>query len=369
MRRTRRKFLEDAFFLGAMTAGPVGLLACGGNGKEADTSGTSAASSGSAGGAGPNPGGGYVPPNDGGTWEMADPEASGWSTQGLEDLVALVGASKSNSFMLLADGRIVVEAYFNGTTVDSRFDVASVQKSVISTLVGLARAKGLLDLDDAISKYLAPGWSKASAAEEGAITLRQAMTHSTGLSPKTLAKAADPGTTYDYNSFAYQKLRLVLEAATGLGIQELSAQWLFDGIGMGSTWKDRGSVDPVGSPQWGIEASARDLARFGLLAQRKGAWGATKVLEPGWFDEAWTSSSVKNDYGLLWWLLGKGKFKGKAPSDLVAALGAKDQKVYVVPSMKVVVTRQGDAPGMVTEAESDFDAVLLEAIAAARLPT
>jgi hypothetical protein len=108
------------------------------------------------------------------------------------------------------------------------------------------------------------------------------------------------------------------------------------------------------------------MARFGLFAQRSGAWSSGQVTSPGWFAEAWTSSAVKADYGLLWWLQGKGTLKGKAPPDLVSALGARDQKIYVAPSLDVVVTRQGLAAGAASEAESNFDVLLLSAIAAAR---
>jgi hypothetical protein len=72
--------------------------------------------------------------------------------------------------------------------------------------------------------------------------------------------------------------------------------------------------------------------------------------------EAFASSQQHNpSYGLLWWLNGKAKHPqgGKivdgpliptAPPDLVAALGALGRKVYVVPSLDLVVTRLGDEP-------------------------
>ena len=69
----------------------------------------------------------------------------------------------------------------------------------------------------------------------------------------------------------------------------------------------------------------------------------------------------------MWWLQGRGSLSGEAPPDLVSALGAGDQKIYVVPSFKTVVTRQGDAGGTGGNAETDFDVVLARAIAAARV--
>ena len=308
----------------------------------------------------------YAPPTGAGAWATVDPSAAGFSPTGLEALRDVVQQNDSSSFMILVGGRILVEWYFKGADASTRLDVASVQKSVTSTLVGLARDRALLDLDDHVSDYLPVGWSNATPAQEGAITLRHLMTHSSGLSPVDLRRVAAPGTVFDYNTPAYQKLRPVLETAAGMDINALSRAWLFDAIGVQGGWADRGEVDPTGAPIWGLLLSARDMARFGLFAQRSGVWAGQPIASPGWFAEAWTPAATKADYGLLWWLQGRGTLRNKAPVDLVSALGARDQKIYVVPSLELVVTRQGLAAGAQTDAESNFDLVLLKAIADAR---
>lgn len=361
----------------AGTGGTSG--AAGGNntgGSSSGAGGSDAGGSGgdNAGGTSANGGAGgsksegdYFPPNDSDDWETADPVATGWSPDGLTALLDLVEQNKSSSFMMLVNGRVLVEEYFMGAKAQTRTDVASVQKSFTSTLLGLARDKGLLKFDDFVSSYLAPGWSNATTEQEAQITLLHLMTHASGLSPNTLNYATPPGTAFDYNTPAYQKLRLVLEKASGLDINALSKQWLFDAIGVGGEWAPRDNQDPTGATIWGLELSARDMARFGLFAQHTGVWAGTPITKDGWFAEAWTPCAVRKDYGLLWWLQGKGGLGAKgAPADLVSALGARDQKIYVVPSLKLVVTRQGLAAGTESEAESDFDLVLLKAIADAR---
>ena len=314
----------------------------------------------------PTGNGDYFPPNGSDTWETADPAATGWSQAGLDAVARMVEANKSSSFMLLADGRILLEKYFMGATATTRTDVASVQKSVTSTLASLARDRDLLAFDDKVSTHLGAGWSKASAADEARITVRHLMTHASGLAPKTLTKAAEPGTVFDYNTEAYQKVRAVLEKVAGKDVNALSREWLFDALGIGGTWADRGEVDVTGAAIWGLSLSARDMARFGLFAQRGGVWAGKAITATGWFAEAWTPSATKADYGLLWWLQGRGSLKGAAPADLVSALGARDQKIYVVPSMRAVITRQGLAAGAASETESDFDRALLKAVADAR---
>ncbi len=270
--------------------------------------------------------------------------------------------------MMLSGGRILTENYFAGLTAATANDVASVQKSVASTLLGIAQEKRLLSLDDAVSKYLAAGWSTATPADEGKITIRHLMTMSSGLND-ALRKVAEPGKTFDYNTPAYQKTRPILEKAAGMEINALTRAWLFDGISVsaGTVWKPRpdGETDSTGAAQWGLYMTARDMARFGLVSLRRGAWGERRLIQSSWYDEAWASSKVQADYGLLWWLMGKRNIPG-APKDWVAGLGARDQKIYVVPSLDLVVTRQGLAAGEESEHSSNFDLALFKAIAAAR---
>jgi CubicO group peptidase (beta-lactamase class C family) len=292
------------------------------------------------------------------------------SDDGVAALVELVGSVGSDSFVLSWEGRIVAEQYWNGHDATFARDLASAQKSVTSTLIGLARDRGLLTLDDPASEYLPAGWTAATPAEEAAITIRHLLTMSSGLNPRNLRRAADAGTVWEYNTDAYQKLRRVLEAAAGTDINSLSKDWLFDAIGLtGPTpWAARGNLtDAVGDPAFGLTLSARDMVRFGLFAMRGGQWAGEQITAVDWFDEAWTPTPLKRDYGYLWWLLGQGPMqRAGTPTDLVAALGAQDQKIYVVPSTGVVLARQGRAAGESTLNESDFDVALVKALVSAR---
>lgn len=316
----------------------------------------------------------YVPPShDAGPWETADAADVGWSADGLEAVARLVEASNSSTLTVVIAGHLVLERYVGEATATSVQDIASCQKSVTSTLVGLSVAEGELELDQPVSDLLSAGWSRAAPAAEGRITVRHLLTMTSGLHPRRLTRVAEPGTTFDYNTPAYQKLRLVLEAATGTGIDALSRERLFDPVGMSSlaVWEPRPDLpefrDATGELAWGLKLPARDMARFGLLALRKGTWGAEELVSAAWFDEAWTSSPAQVDYGYLWWLLGRRRgTRSRVPEDWVAALGAGDQKIYVVPSLDLVVTRQGTAAKEATDARSTFDGDLITALLAAR---
>lgn len=312
----------------------------------------------------------YFPPVDG-EWETISAAEAGYTEDGLAALLDMVGASNSASFVLLQDGRIVAEQYWMGTSADSTHDVASVQKSFSSTLIGLARDRGLLTLDDPVTGHLGAGWTRASAADEAKITVRHLLTMTSGLDERSLTMKNEPGAVWEYNTVAYQKTRWVLEAAAGTDINTLSQDWLFDAIGLhnASAWAPRTPTtsDAVGDELWALNLTAREMARFGLFAMRNGNWEGEQITDPAWFSEAWTPAPMKRDYGYLWWLLGKGHLGRRgAPDDFVAALGAQDQKIYVVPSTGLVMARQGDAANDVTSAESDFDTRLVIALGRAR---
>src|SRR6185503_9322276 len=102
--------------------------------------------------------------------------------------------------------------YWGTGAADVARDIASCQKSVVSTLCGVARERSLLDLDDAVSAHLPAGWSAADRSDEAAVTVRHLLSMTSGLDPRTLTRVAPPGRRWAYNTAAYQKLRPVLEA-------------------------------------------------------------------------------------------------------------------------------------------------------------
>ena len=310
----------------------------------------------------------YFPPLAG-EWATVSAAEAGFTEAGLAEVLALVERSNSQSFVLTIDGRIVAEQYWQGADATTRRDIASAQKSVTSTLVGLARDRGLLTLDQTVTSILGAGWSAAAAADEALITVRHLLTMTSGLDPVTLQRTRAPGTVWEYNTDAYQKLRPVLEAVTGTDINTLSGDWLFAELGIDAqSWYPRPAAkDALGNVIWGLNITAREMVRFGLLAMRGGQWAGNQLTAPDWFAEAWTAIPQKADYGYLWWLLGKGRLGRRgAPADLVAALGAQDQKIYVIPSTGLVLARQGGAADDVTAAESDFDTALILALGRAR---
>lgn len=312
----------------------------------------------------------YFPPTTGDAWETLDPVVAGWDTAALEAALAFAESKDSTAVMILQGGRIVVERYWQGWDLHRSEGIFSASKSVTSFLIGLLVQDGALRLDDPVSRHLGSGWTTAPADKEALITVRHLLTMTSGLS-EALAYEADAGTTWYYNTSAYHELFRVIEAAAGMSRDQFAQRRLHDPIGM---------QDAAWRPQR-LNASARDMARFGLLVLADGRWDGTPILDhPTYLAEATRpSQSLNPSYGYLWWLNGQsgfvlpgpsprltaGPLMPDAPADLVAALGAGDKKIYVVPSRGLVVVRHGGPTGDPALAASSFDNVfwrmLLEA--------
>ena len=299
------------------------------------------------------------------------------------DVLDLAEAHRTTALIVRQGDTTVVEQYWppSGEVLGlhllpdgrTREDVASAQKSVTSILVGIAVARGLIDLDVPVSRYVGDGWSHAGLDAEGAITVRHLLTMTSGLDDR-LHVVAPPGTRWDYNlGAAYHTLKRVVAAAAGTDIAATSRGWLFDPLGMEETeWIARPLPPQVNEAMRpfvsypdrtafeGLVTSARDLVKFGaaILDVCRGRDGPLAPYA-GYVHRALTPSTELNPaYGLLWWLNGQpwrlaprvpdridGPLIPDAPSDLVAMLGAQGRAVYVVPSAELVVVRTGGDPG------------------------
>lgn len=309
----------------------------------------------------------YFPPSSG-TWEKVEPSSVGWDKAKLDAALEWAGEVGSSSVVVLHGGKILVERHWDpkakatlpngrpnryfGTIAGKNAqghvieDVASVQKTLVSILVGMAQEKGLLKIDDPVSKHLGVGWSDARVDQEQRITIRHLITMTSGLTDE-LEYAAKAGSVWKYNTAAYAKSRDCVVAVSGKEVNELTRLWITEPLGMqDSKWVPRKRNVQAINP-YGFGTTARDLARFGLMMQANGKWGdRTIIADQRYLKEAThPSQELNKSYGYLWWLNSSRRIRS-APSDTYSANGALTRRLYVVPSLNLVVTRLGDNPKM-----------------------
>ncbi|MBC7411646.1 MAG: serine hydrolase [Bacteroidia bacterium] len=321
----------------------------------------------------------YFPPFTGTTWDTLSPSSIGYCAPRIDSLYAYLQAKNSKSFIVLKDGKIVLEKYFGTYTQDSLWYWASASKSLASFITGVAQQKGYININNKVSQYIGNGWTNAPLVKENLITVKNLIEMTSGLDDapagpcynEDTAKACliykvDAGNRWAYHTGAYRKVQDVVSTAVGLSYNAVTNNWIKSKIGMSGTWSKQVYY-----------SRARDMARFGLLNLNKGIWKTDTLLKDTAYFKAMTNSSqaFNEAYGYLWWLNGKGTcmapqsqivfnttLMSNAPADMYCALGKNDQKIYVVPSQNIVIVRQGNSAGGFSLASSAFDNTLWDYI-------
>ena len=319
----------------------------------------------------------YFPNNTDSNWETKSIASLGWNQSAVQPLKDFLAEKHSKSFMILVNGRIVMEEYFNGHSANSTWPWNSAGKTLVSTTTGIAQQEGLLNINNKVSQYLGNGWTSEPLEKENLITPKHLLTMTSGLNDESnwviksnLTYLADAGTRWSYSN-VFQKLIDVVAASSNQTFENYFNAKLKNKIGIDGFW-NFGAIFTI------YHSNTRSMARFGLLFLNKGKWKNEQIINETYLNEAIsTSQNINPSYGYLWWLNGKSKYMvpgsqtvyptalvPNAPADMYAAMGAEDQRIYVIPSKNMVVIRMGDAsdPQNPNFALSGFDAALWDKI-------
>ena len=313
----------------------------------------------------------YFPPMNSSVWETKSLADLNWNQNTVQPLLTFLETKNTKSFIVLVDGKIVMENYFNNHNATTNWYWASAGKTLTSTIVGIAQQEGLINIDNKVSQYIGTGWTNETIDKENLITCKNLLCMNSGIDdtfsptqavdPASLIYAADAGSRWAYHN-VYVKLQDVVAQASGQTWSNYFDDKLKNKIGMDGAWFASGPNSVFGS-------TSRSMARYGLLMLNKGKWESNQILNENYFNQATnTSQNINLGYGYLWWLNGKTSYRlpssqfsfngsiiPSAPNDMFMALGKNDQKIYVIPSKKMVVIRMGDAADTSNFALSGFD--------------
>ncbi|MEM6802628.1 MAG: serine hydrolase domain-containing protein [Bacteroidota bacterium] len=311
----------------------------------------------------------YFPPNGQDNWESISPTELGWNEAEIPNLLDLLESNDSRAFLLLKDGKIVLESYFSKDLrgeqdfdKDTYWYWASAGKTLTAFCIGLAQQEGLLNLDNKSSDYLGENWTSLNKEQEDKINIWHQLTMTTGLDDgvsnsdsyavEDLIYKSEAGSRWAYHNAPYTLLDAVLEAASGEEFEPYFNRKLRDRIGMDGLWFWSNGNHVYSS-------TARSMARFGLLIQNQAKWKEETILEDvDFFTEMITpSQEINESYGYLWWLNGQpsfmlpqsqlrlsGSLHPSAPDDMISAIGKNSQYLSIVPSKGLVLVRMGGNP-------------------------
>jgi CubicO group peptidase (beta-lactamase class C family) len=311
-------------------------------GVGAATSMAGTAGSGSGGQAAPSP------------WrQLAAPDKAGWSPDRLAEARAFAEKIGSDAVMAVHDGRVVAA----WGDVLRRFELYSARKSLVSGLAGIVVADGRLDTSKTLAELGIDDAPPLLDSEKQAKVIDLLRSRS-GIYHPAAKETADmktnrpargsaaPGATWLYNNWDFNMVGVLLERAAGRGLFEEFESRIAAPLSM-EDFRARDGYEQFERnlsrfPAHAFRMSARDLARFGWMFARGGAWEGRQVVPKDWVAESTrVHSEVRpgTGYGLMWWVYPKGGLEAYPALDAYdkfAASGNYGQFVLVVPGADFV---------------------------------
>jgi CubicO group peptidase (beta-lactamase class C family) len=318
-------------------------------------------------------------------WRVATPEALGVDGAQLALMTAAIerGAyTNVHAVLIERDGRLIFERYFTGdderrgdqlgrVTFDHQtlHDVRSVGKSVVSALFGIALAGDEAALDRGVYEFFPEHAGLRSGARDS-IRVRHVLSMTTGWQwdestsywnegndERLMNRSNDhlqyvlsrpladqPGTKWTYNGGATELLAEMIRRKTGQSLTAYARSALFTPLGITEfEWLGNLAGHPAAAS--GLRMRPRDLARFGSLYLHQGRWQGRQVIPAAWVEQstrrridspASSGGAWDVGYGYQWW---HGRLKaGGGMLEVFGAMGKGQQRVFVVPELKLVVT-------------------------------
>jgi CubicO group peptidase (beta-lactamase class C family) len=322
-------------------------------------------------------------------WKPVRPENAGFSTEKLDHLKSTLAARKSKSLLIIRNDRIVCEWYAQGHGPDQKHYTASLAKALVGGMsLLIALDDGLMAVDDPACKYI-PQWK--NDPKRSRITIRHLATHSSGIEdaeqddishaqltgwkgdfwrkdpdPFTLSRdkapiVFSPGTQYAYSNPGMAMLSYTVTASLRkteyTDIRSLLRERIMNPIGVeDGDWSiGYGKVYGVEGlklvPNWGGGSyTARAVARVGRLMLNKGNWNGKQLVDPHWVETLLQYAQTPKPErpqgnpqpasGLAWYTNFDAVWPN-VPRDAFAGAGAGNQVLLVVPSLDLIVVRNG----------------------------
>ena len=293
----------------------------------------------------------------------------------------------TDGLMILKDGEVLYENYWNKNKENSRHIIWSVSKSFLSALVGIALDEGLIDdINDPIIKYLkdfeGTGYEGVSIknllqmssgiafnedyGDPDSDINRYARVTATGTSQrefaKTLKNSREPGTYNHYISLDSQMLGMLVAEVTNVTVKEYLYEKIWSQIGMQDDAFYLTDKQEVEMSLGGLNVTLRDMAKFGQLYLNKGNWNGKQVVPAEWVSNSTVPlgkhvqpnardqfTSDAWGYGYQWWIPGPGV------SDYTAH-GIYNQFIYVNPESGVVIAKTSSNFNFIEERQYTKDA-------------
>lgn len=283
---------------------------------------------------------------------LLSPEQAGWSPEKLAAVKAYAETIRTDALLVIYKGLVIL----NYGRYQSKFDLHSVRKSLMSLMYGVYYDAGAVDLtrtlgELAISDVGGLTQQEKKATIENLLTSTSGVYHlaayeTKGMRERRPARGTyQPGEHWFYNNWDFNVLVTIFRKLTSSDFFDAFARRVASPLGMehfgiadGRYYYEKEKSD---HPAYLFRMSALDLARVGLLYSRGGQFGGQRILSEEWVDRstsvkhAWKRDQPTAGYGYLW----------HVTRDGFLAAGRGGQKLYVVPKRDLVIVHLVDTTG------------------------
>jgi CubicO group peptidase (beta-lactamase class C family) len=285
---------------------------------------------------------------------------------------------RGSAVLVVQNGRTIFEHYANGGSANKRWPIFSGTKTFWGIAALAAAQEGLFKLDDPVSDTITE-WK--SDPRKSRITIRQLLSQTDGIEGASrlqrpsirdrnamaiaLPSVAEPGSAFIYGPSHLQIFsELLRRKLPGRSVISYFGAHVANRLGLrGLKYKKDARGNPL--PATGFELTAAEWARLGELVVGNGNYHRRQIVPSNVLREAFVGSQVNPAYGLTFWLnqqAANGReadlermldlpwqnaqwpgvcFCKDAPADMVVALGSHYQRLFIIPSLKAVIVRQG----------------------------
>jgi CubicO group peptidase (beta-lactamase class C family) len=304
-------------------------------------------------------------------WQTSTPEQQGMDSGKLADMFAAIQQQqlRLHSLLIVRNGYLVTEAYFDPYTADVRHTVESNTKSVIAALIGIAIDQGKIkSADEKMADFFPGRFMQNMDARKEAITLQDLLSMTPGLDCADGSPAASgmyqtklwvqylqdlpmtdaPGNKWIYCSGASHLLSAVLQEATGVDARSYANQYLFQPLGIAPVEVKDWGTDPekISNGIAGLYLTPRELAKLGYLYLNRGSWAGKQVVSAAWMDAATREQAYigpdpyvggqDRRFGYMFSVFPQQKYYGY--------LGMAGQELFVLPEQNMVVVFTSSLP-------------------------
>jgi CubicO group peptidase (beta-lactamase class C family) len=301
------------------------------------------------------------------------------STQSIESAIQFAEETDSHALLIFHKNELQLEHYFPEYSKESITSTASMHKSVLAILIGIAIEQGYIEsIDQPASDFL----SEWSADKRNQITIRQMLQQSSGIDFPEFSfhplgewnemvvgddvmkitinqlYEKDPDTEFAYNGINPQNLGLILQRATGQRYSNYLSENFWQYLAEKDSYVILDSEENKMPRMFCcLDAIAKDWLRVGILILNKGILDEKRIVSESWIEQMTTPSKLNPNYGFLTWLgiehqeqrIYNTKSTATAfhsepfiDNDIIYFDGFGGQRVYIIPSKEIVIVRTGD---------------------------